>query len=278
VFNETPVTFECGQETLVGIVANPETNLARGVMIIVGGPQSRTGSHRQFTLLARHLAANGIASMRFDYRGMGDSSGAQRTFEEVGDDIRAAIDTFMKNVPQLTDVVLWGLCDAASAAMLYAHSDRRVSGLVLANPWVRSEKGFAKTQIRHYYAARLLDAEFWKKAMSGKLNPIKAISELFSTIKQAGSATPKTAETQSLPERMLDGLQRFTGHSLIILSGKDLTAREFEDTVKASAGWQARLSNKNTTQLVLPESDHTFSRWTWSEYVESKTSDWVASW
>jgi alpha/beta superfamily hydrolase len=48
------------------------------VLVIVGGPQYRAGSHRQFTLLARSLAEQGFAVLRFDYRGMGDSTGAMR--------------------------------------------------------------------------------------------------------------------------------------------------------------------------------------------------------
>jgi len=64
------------------------------VLIIVGGPQYRVGSHRQFVLLARHLAAQGIPVMRFDVRGMGDSKGKPRNFGQLDDDLRAATDCF----------------------------------------------------------------------------------------------------------------------------------------------------------------------------------------
>src|SRR5689334_11218312 len=109
--------FACRGEWLCGIASLPRQPAARGVLIVVGGPQYRAGSHRQFTLLARSLAAQGIASMRFDYRGMGDSDGAMRSFEAVDDDLRAAVDQFMALAPGLTEVVIWGLCDAASAAL-----------------------------------------------------------------------------------------------------------------------------------------------------------------
>src|SRR5690606_34644237 len=106
-----------------------------GVLIIVGGPQYRVGSHRQFVLLARYLAERGIPVMRFDYRGMGDSDGDMRTFEHVGKDLGSDIDYFFSECSFLKDIVIWGLCDAASAALFYAHQDRRISGLVLLNPW-----------------------------------------------------------------------------------------------------------------------------------------------
>ena len=46
--------------------------VATAVLVVVGGPQVRAGSHRHFVQLARHLATHGHAVMRFDVRGMGD--------------------------------------------------------------------------------------------------------------------------------------------------------------------------------------------------------------
>src|SRR5712692_9618697 len=134
--NEIALIFDCEGESLVGILSGAGPLAGRGVLIVVGGPQYRVGSHRQFTLLARHLAERGVPALRFDYRGMGDSGGEFRTFERVGADIRWAVDRFFASVPGLKEVVIWGLCDAASAALFYAHQDERVSGLILLNPWV----------------------------------------------------------------------------------------------------------------------------------------------
>ena len=86
-FEERPLAFQCKNDWLYGILSLPEQAVARGVLIVVGGPQYRVGSHRQFTLLARHLAEHGIPVMRFDYRGMGDSEGDRRTFENLEDDL-----------------------------------------------------------------------------------------------------------------------------------------------------------------------------------------------
>jgi exosortase A-associated hydrolase 1 len=122
-YEERALGFPCGDDTLVGIATVPAAPSGRGVLIVVGGPQYRVGSHRQFPLLARHLAAHGIAAMRFDYRGMGDSDGEERDFESIREDIRAALDAFTEAVPGMRDIVLWGLCDGASAAAMYAPDD-----------------------------------------------------------------------------------------------------------------------------------------------------------
>ena len=55
---ERGLVFRCAGEELVGIL-HPAPG-ATGVVIVVGGPQYRVGSHRQFLLLARRLAASGI--------------------------------------------------------------------------------------------------------------------------------------------------------------------------------------------------------------------------
>src|SRR5262249_34407086 len=125
---ETALTMECEGRQLVGILSRDRSPATRGVLIVVGGPQYRVGSHRQFTLLCRYLAERGVPALRFDYRGMGDSDGETRTFERVGEDIRCAIDRLFACVPGLKDVVIWGLCDAASAALFYARGDPRVGG------------------------------------------------------------------------------------------------------------------------------------------------------
>src|SRR6185436_8530568 len=145
--SEEAIAISCDGDSLIGVLNNPPAGVARGVLIVVGGPQYRVGSHRQFTLLARYLATCDVPSLRFDYRGMGDSCGDLRTFERVEDDIRCAIDRFFQSVPTLKEVVVWGLCDAASAALFYAHRDSRVSGLVLVNPWVHTEQGAARTYL-----------------------------------------------------------------------------------------------------------------------------------
>ena len=88
----------CAGEELVGVLTLPEEPVHIGVVVIVGGPQYRVGSHRQFVLLARHLAEQGIPTLRFDCRGMGDSSGDQRSFD-VKAFVRMSIDSSKRDWP-----------------------------------------------------------------------------------------------------------------------------------------------------------------------------------
>ena len=280
--------FGCQACWLIGILSVPQQPLARGVLIVTGGPQYRVGSHRQFTLLACHLAGQGIPVLRFDYRGMGDSEGAVRTFETIDDDLHCAVQEFFKSVPQLQEVVIWGLCDGATAAAFYAGRDspgrdspgrdNRVCGLILLNPWVRTEQGAARTTLRHYYAARLQDRNFWRKLVHGAVSPRTVLASLRQLMGAAMPATRGEYAPAQLPARIFASLSRFNGHILLILSGEDLGAREFSDLQKSSAAWQRLSSEPRLQQVEVPGANHTFSRREWREQVAQLCVAWLTSW
>ena len=86
-FSEQAFTFPCDGKALLGLLATPDLGGQNGVLIVVGGPQYRVGSHRQFLLLSRALATAGYPTSRFDFRGMCDRDGEERNFEEVSEDV-----------------------------------------------------------------------------------------------------------------------------------------------------------------------------------------------
>jgi exosortase A-associated hydrolase 1 len=279
-FEERALAFPCHGDWLYGILSVPAASCQRGVLVVVGGPQYRVGSHRQFALLARALAQNGIAAMRFDYRGMGDSEGEARSFEAVEDDLRAAIDAFMNAVPGMREVVLWGLCDAASAVTMYAARDARVSGLVLLNPWVRTVDSIARTTLRHYYRDRLRDPVFWRQVVRGQLDYARSFKSMYKLVRAAFGATGAApADTQiSLPDRMHAGMRDFGGPVLVIIGSADLTGREFCDLAGATPKWKRLLDAPRVTQYRIEKADHTFSRRVWRDQVAGWTCEWMRSW
>jgi exosortase A-associated hydrolase 1 len=281
---EIPFFFPCEGENLLGIISAPVNSAPTGVLIVVGGPQYRVGAHRQFVHLARHLAASGVACMRFDYRGMGDGSGAMRTFEQVEADLRAAMDAFVANYPPIRRVVLWGLCDGASAECFYAANDRRVAGAVLVNPWVRTEAGEARTYLRHYYLRRLLSRAFWQKLLDGGIDLQASLGSFLRAFRLALGARREGVRRSArqvdesdgpLPERMARGLQCFDGRILVILSGNDYTAKEFCQVRAESVSWARALNGADSA--LLEEADHTFSTHAWKAWVAETTARWVAA-
>ncbi len=275
--DESTFLFDAGGERLVGIVTTPATvaTSALGVLVVVGGPQYRVGSHRQFVLLARALAARGHAVMRFDCAGMGDSTGSERPFTDRDDDIRAAVDAFVARVPAVNDVAIWGLCDAASAALLYAPGDPRVKHLVLLNPWVRSDAGLARTHLKHYYGSRLVDRAFWSDLLHGRVGVWRAIREFVATMIAARRRAGAAEAALGFQARMARGWKRFGGGILLIVSGDDLTAREFVDHAASDAEWTGLVAQARVERSDLADADHTFSRAEWRDRVAQLTADWL---
>lgn len=285
-YSERCISFACKGEPLLGIVSTPVSPLASSgtaVLIVVGGPQYRAGSHRQFVQLARAVASAGHTSMRFDVRGMGDSQGAQRSFEALSEDVGAAIDALQQAEPALKHLVLMGLCDGASASLMYLHDtrDARVSGLCLLNPWLRSDASLARAHVKHYYVQRLMNIDFWRKLTSGSIG-LKALRDLWTTLRSAsqgnaenrkpGHSKEERADFQTL---MLRGWQRFNGPVLLALSSTDLTAKEFADSSAANPEWRKALNRPTVSRVDLADADHTLSNGNSRLRFEQTFADWL---
>lgn len=276
-FTEEPLFIPCMGEQMVGILALPEVPADVGVVLVVGGPQTRVGSHRQFVLLARTLVLAGYAVLRFDYRGMGDSTGSQRAFDAVNNDVAAAIDSLQAATSSVRRIVLWGLCDAASAALLYWHGtrDQRIAGFCLVNPWVRSAATLARTQVKHYYGQRLFSDDFWQKLLRGQVGVGKAIGGLINSLRLSAKKPAVTEGVISFQARMLEALQACPAPMLAILSGQDFVAREFVEYASTDPAWSGVLTLAKLTRHEIPDADHTFSSAQWRSQVEQATIHWL---
>lgn len=283
VVHERALAFDCRGDQLVGVLAHPGESAhcaSVAVLIVVGGPQYRVGSHRQFVSLARALARSGHPCLRFDYRGMGDSGGAQRAFDSVGDDIAAALKALRDACPEVDRCVVWGLCDAASAAMMFATAHREVVGIVAVNPWIRSGESLAAATVKHYYRERLLQAEFWRKILRGDFDwrgsARAAVDNLRTTLLARRSRASSGEPSDSFQDRMASGMAGFEGRMLLLLSGDDLTAKEFLQYCSGDPRWTRLLGETRVQRVDFPEADHTFSLRRWSHDMERATVDWLA--
>lgn len=278
-WQEQALSFECRGHRLVGVLAAPaQPSGELGVVIVVGGPQYRAGSHRLFVKLARALAGAGIPALRFDVRGMGDSEGEFPGFEHLASDIAAAIDTLQRHHGAVARVALWGLCDAASAALLYLHEtrDARVRHLCLLNPWVRSAQSLARTHVKHYYARRLLQRGFWLKLLGGRIG-VKALCGLGANLRTALQHRhgPAAGAPAGFQQRMAQAWAGFDGELLLLLAGEDHTAREFLEHTRADAAWRAALRHPRLRQAQWAQADHTFSGHAASAWVLAQTVQWL---
>jgi len=283
---ECTAVFKSHQHWLTGIVhhAHSVEPAEQGVIIVVGGPQTRVGSHRQFVLLARYLAQHGIAVFRFDYAGLGDSDGELSNFLTASQDIAAASAQFQAQCPKLKHIALWGLCDAASAILLYLSQQQPaiINQIFIANPWVEQPHSKAKTMLKHYYFERLIEKDFWRKLFSGRFNIAAAMAGIYGAVKGMYSSRVSLDSSadglvslgfneDNFVNYMRQGLSQFNGQVHLILSGRDLVAKEFSQLVQDDLQWSKLMSQKMTSQLMIEAANHTFSSAQWRREVERYT-------
>ncbi len=276
--SEFPVVFKCEGTELIGIVNYP-SDATVGVVLIAGGDQYRVGSHRLFVQLARSFATAGIAVMRYDHRGIGDNRGRYGGFENTFADVAAALEKFVAEVPSLTHVVLCGLCDGASAALMAGHQLESVGGIVLINPWVHSSNLEARVRIEGYYMTRLKGKEFWKKLITGQLEVINSllslVGYLIHFLKSALNPERTMMRSPGYLYRMLVGLRRFKGSIMVVLSGSDLVAQEFRELLRMDERWRATVKRNQVQIVEFDNADHSFTSPEQRSTLETQIGNWV---
>ena len=74
---ETPVFLRAGESSLLGFLTRPDPDGTGPTLIALAGGARQTsmGRNRMLVRMSRRLAANGVNALRFDYHGVGESTG-----------------------------------------------------------------------------------------------------------------------------------------------------------------------------------------------------------
>ena len=219
-------TFGCGSLMLAGTLDTaPGTT---GLLIVSGGNEIRAGAFGGQADMAARIAAAGFPVFRFDRRGIGDSEGENRGFRHSAKDIGAALDAFRAMAPQVSRVVAFGNCDAASALMLARGAG--CDALVLSNPWTIESDGDGAAAddatpppaaIRARYLEKLTNPREIMRLLDGGVD----LRKLARGLVHAVSPPPPPS---SLAQDMAAGLTQFSGPVRILLATADRTAQVFE--------------------------------------------------
>jgi exosortase A-associated hydrolase 1 len=211
------IAFPCEGDTLAGTL--DEADGATGLLIVSGGSEIRIGAHRGMALLAQRIAAAGHPVLRYDRRGIGDSTGHDRGFDDSAADIAAAVAAFRREAPHVARIVAFGNCDAASALALHGHG---VDAYALANPWViePTDELPPAGAIRQRYAERLRDPRAWLRLVSGGVD----LRKLARGLRKASRAPDAPA---GLAARIAAVLDAKDAPVAILLARRDNTAIAF---------------------------------------------------
>ncbi len=261
----------CGKQSL-GIYLAAASDLL--IVMVNGGAQTKAGSHRMQQQLARHWQQAGFASLRFDFPGFGDAEGAPGDFIDHARYLTALPAELQHVFGRRRPVVLFGLCDGATAALL-ASPVLLPDALLLLNPWSRLQQNHARTMLKFYYLQRLLSKEFWRKLLTGRLNLKTSVAALqrFLQISAAGNnpgrqatealsgsnTTPNSIPVLSPDQAVLLAIkhwQRLSVPVLLTLSGADLTAAECAELLKRADLQQLR---QQAECLEIAGANHTLS-------------------
>lgn len=182
------------------------------VMVTGSGPQNRDEEifeHRPFAVIADYLARNGIASFRYDDRGVGSSEGnfTQSTIKTFEADCESAV-KFVRSLKCFGDVGILGHSEGGTIAMLLA--ERQVPDFIvtLAGMAIKG-KGTILDQNRHMMAAMGLSESDMQRSMA----VIEAVfDEIIANGAEAGSSidVDKIAQSMnvSLPPVVMQSLRR----------------------------------------------------------------------
>ena len=238
------LTLECEGEALGASIDEAMGEV--GVLIVTGGSQTRIGSHRLFERLAASLAEAGFSSLRFDRRGVGDSSGNDPGFKHCEPDITAAAAAFRDEAPPVRRVIGLGLCDGATALAL---SGAGLDGYILINPWLVETEADAPppAAIRDHYRKQLTSLSGWKKIASGAVSYRKLLKGV-AKIAQPQSGSPLAA-------LVADGLRRNRRPTVLILASADGTAVAAAAELKAPA-----FEDLIDTTYRIDSDSHTFAK------------------
>ncbi len=138
-FMEKPITLQTSTGKIFGTLTMPEmpTDIPIALIIAGSGPTDRDGnnpmaSNNSLKFLAHELAINGIASVRFDKRGIAESKEAGKRedklrFDDYVNDAKEWI-SMLKKDKRFTKVIVIGHSEGSLIGMLAsAHADQFIS-------------------------------------------------------------------------------------------------------------------------------------------------------
>jgi hypothetical protein len=273
------------ESPLVGVITEPDAGFQENVPVFLflnAGLDHRVGPNRLYVTLARRLAEAGVASLRFDFSGIGDSpvsrsldAQAERGVSEG----KQAMNFLAQSVGAEAFVPL-GICSGADVAFALATADHRVAGAVLINSTTipsahtkeQSEEAWKRAQA-HHHGSRLGDWKSWTRVLTGR-------SDLPGVLRSTLRLTRRAFRLHAAPLRNVDlGLLPELGGRgvalLAVFSEGDLGL----ELLVTHVGSFENLASLNRFQLeVFPDTDHLLTPLCDQQRVEALVVDWAARW
>ena len=268
--SEQPVVIPRGDERLL---ADFSPGGAVAVILLPGWGGTRYGPQRILWQAARALAARGLATLRLDFSGRGDSTGnPDATLDGMIADVTAAARWLAGR--GVTRIHLVGLCSGGNVALGAAALIPQVGDVVCWSllPFMEhkakaARQGTPRGALLRQFVKKLLRAETWKKLLRGEANVRGAVQTLAKD--KEGDTAERERKTSA--RDILAELAVFHGRLHLIYGGADPEAAGsrafFED-------WRRRRNLPGDTRLI-PGAPHNFYTAHWTREVIEQTAAWL---
>lgn len=280
---ENVVTFG---ERLRGVLCEPEHATAPGAAVLFcnTGGDPRAGAGGFASRAARSLAPLGVASLRFDFPGIGDSP-------MPGDDIRchvfetpreAHVDAAVNLLAErgFTDITIVGVCSGAYHAINAACRNTKINRVFAVSPikivwrlgdsvtFARDEYLFAFKD----YARAVLDPRAWRQAVRDRINLTEFVLALANRLKNRvfGWASRRIGESP------LTRMKRFAergGQAWLLMGVNDTSLEEMETYYGPKGAEVQRLGG--VTVEVVTDLDHGLTRRASRELAIDRIACWL---
>lgn len=251
---EKPVIFKSGGQQVVGMLHLPGKSKKKvpGVVLFHGYKGNKSETHRMFIKTSRVLAEVGIASLRFDFRGQGDSEGefSTMTIGREMRDAKAAL-KFIRQQPEIdpNKIGILGLSLGGMIAALIVSKDPKIKTTVL---WS------AVSDLGRLVKERMT-SEAWRQL------------ELMGCVDEFAWAVGKRFIDESSSFDPISALTKTKGHVLLIHGDADGNV-----PVQSTLDYSVALKKAKKPHFVhiIPGADHTYNSLQWEMEVLSLTLEW----
>jgi len=254
---------------MVGVVARSAADVRRraapAVVLLGAGLVHHVGPNRLIVHLARRLAARGLASVRFDHRGIGDSAPRLdgKPFEVSAVEEAREVMDHLEMREGVHHFVLLGICSGAETALAAAREDPRVVGVGMVNgggqgagaAWDAYE--YSRSQVRYYLREAVFNLDSWRRALTGRIRYRLLITALVRRVRDrlARPAAVESAARQT--SRDIEALAGRGVHFLWAHSERDFS-RDYFDTMFGKDAKNLFASGR-VRREIIPFVDHTFT-------------------
>jgi len=272
--NEEPFEAIAPNAVLRGTLTSPAERGPVPALVVAHGAAFGLGAARIYTQLLEPALAEGVAVLRYDRRGEGESTGSpgDATLDDLADDLLACVRALQGKPGIRSDRVgLWGISQGGWVAALAAAADPSIAGIVAVSasgtgPAEQMEYAIDTTMRAAGYdqpaveaalsarriVGRWLDGMCETEAAQAAIDSIR--DEPWFPLAYLGDLNEDTraADRAWMQFDVRPALRRISVPVLLLLGDRD----RWVDTARSREIWQAGLVNAELTVVTLPGAGH----------------------